>query len=418
MGREIISALIVLLALAAGGANGCTPEGGDDEQESTPGADDDLSGADDDSGDDDDDNDDNDDITPAEPDDDAWAIEDVAKGVDPALGFDADQGIHVAYHSLENGYVSHALKRAGEWEIESTGDTGEQVAMAVDGAGAVHLAYRRLGDDGWILRYGTDAGGSWWNCGVTTDYSLVAAAVAVDLNNDALVVSASDPFDPYNGDATENVIGWSWNGDVWAQETLFTTKAYELSTFSVSAVFDAGGARHLVFYDLNWRAIHYKGPAGDWRDVPGKEIGQLSWLAVDAAGAPHLAYTGVDNWLRYETHADGDWRGEHMMQLGYGRFRPAIAVDANGAAHIVARRVYDWENEEGPNELRYVTNRSGKWIYSVIDTLSTNEPWSDLGVAIDAEGYVHVVYFKYEGFHFSEGRVYHAVSPEPYGAPQ
>jgi subtilisin family serine protease len=123
--------------------------------------------------------------------------------------------------------------------------------------------------------------------------------------------------------------------------------------------------------------------------------------AIDGANARHVAFIRTAAWdqdmvkadsgsavvpgdgLYYATDATGSWVVRRVLPDVNGG-PPAVAVEGNGTAHIVAGI-----QDGSASGLYYVTNDGGTWTSL---RLTTNVSDSSADVAVDAAGGVHVVY--------------------------
>jgi hypothetical protein len=108
--------------------------------------------------------------------------------------------------------------------------------------------------------------------------------------------------------------------------------------------------------------------------------GEQASVAVDAEGFVHVAYAtyGV---LRYATDRSGGWIAE-VIDPSYGS-AAALAIAADGALHVVYVG----------GGLRHASTVSGTWAIETIDPAPLNgAPGNATALAIDATGHLHVAY--------------------------
>ena len=129
-------------------------------------------------------------------------------------------------------------------------------------------------------------------------------------------------------------------------------------------------------------------------------------LALDASDALHISYNDESTReVKYATNGSGEWVISPIAQNDspnhYSGGSTAIAVGGAGEAHVVYSRrtaLYPYYR------LEYTTNISGDWVATVVDSFGlVGPPWyvlSDVSMALDRSGVVHVVYIvsHYTGF--------------------
>ncbi len=109
-------------------------------------------------------------------------------------------------------------------------------------------------------------------------------------------------------------------------------------------------------------------------------------LAVDPNGEVHIAYDEGDlgsKDLRYLTNRTGVWVDTLLASGSSDEWLPSIAVDRNGKVHIVY--IYGLGGY-----LWYATNKSGNWVLNQIPISTGQEFFPSL--AVDNNGYAHVAY--------------------------
>lgn len=167
----------------------------------------------------------------------------------PVIAADAAGRAHIAFlgsEAADGSYPVHYLTDAsGSWTgvvAATSADSKSLVALAVDGAGHAHLAYKSQTD----LEYASDRSGSWQTTPV-------------------------DSFDPAGSEDDS------------------------YGAYDVSIALDTSGLVHMSYEDTSGN-LKYASPAiRGWDTVYVDTLGTQNVLRMDAAGHAHIAYGGLDN---------------------------------------------------------------------------------------------------------------------------
>ena len=116
------------------------------------------------------------------------------------------------------------------------------------------------------------------------------------------------------------------------------------------------------------------------RSVP--VIGPMG-TAVDPSGYRRAIYVDArDPGLRYAVETDAGWDVQRVWDLEYAPEAMALAVDAEGAAHVAFR---------GEDSILYhLTNASGDWEIETVDT--TEDTGKNCRIALDSQGRARIAY--------------------------
>ncbi len=210
-------------------------------------------------------------------------------GLNPALVLDAGDRVHITYFSaIGFGTLSYATNADGPWRteiVDAAGDMGFYSSLAVDAAGAAHVAYQDR-TAGAVL-YATNESGLWAISSV--DASGTAGAyvnLLLDEGGGAHLI--------YRAEAT-GALRYAHRGPddtFWQRETIDTPGLF----FSPSAIIDAGGVLHLIYYLADPPQVVYVwGASGAWTQATldtGPVLSGVTSLAIDSAGWLHAAYAG------------------------------------------------------------------------------------------------------------------------------
>jgi hypothetical protein len=152
-------------------------------------------------------------------------------------------------------------------------------------------------------------------------------------------------------------------------------------------VVDGEGYVHLVYVDSN--GLNYASNSGGrWQNHSFGFFTRFVSVAVDSTGATHIAateYTSQGRVLTYLTDASGSWVSTQVDTTLMG-WPLSIAVDSNRIPHITYPTGTDaWMN----GKLMYATIVNGSWTREEIP-FEHSEGWSS-DIAVDSSGHVHIV---------------------------
>jgi hypothetical protein len=256
-----------------------------------------------------------------------WPSRYLAQGGIPAIAVDANGRSHIAYSSgLALRYLTDA---SGAWVDTkiATVDGLEDIDLAIDGAGAVHVAYGQLGGISAGLWYATNRTGSWQTVRVSANGSQ-GVGIAVDTYGEVhAVVGSGGAIDYYT-----NRKGY-FKGLRLAASNSFRPDIALTPDRRIHVVFavTAGepGIHEITNVTGAWNITRLSTTSSD--AVPS--------IALAASGAVHVAYarSGADQGIKYTTNATGVWlttsastlAGDEPNLALYGS-SPRIAFNASG----------------------------------------------------------------------------------------
>lgn len=264
-----------------------------------------------------------------------WTIERISDEPtvdDVAIAADSTGGMHVAYDTRRaaDPDLRYAYRApAGGWTtetVDTAGSVGIHVAIGVDAAGTLHILYYDFSSG--RLKHAMRAGGvgrPWTIAYVVPAGGRIGIEVAMTIDS-AGAVHASYLDD---GDGLRYAHRPAGAGAVWRLETPIASGGYG----SAIAV-DAAGGVHISHTDFGFGALRraYRAPAGGWtHDGPGGAFGVDTGLALDARGGVHVSYdAGSDPTYAYRL-------GEAWQRAAAPGQGP-IFVDAADTVHVVHTR--------------------------------------------------------------------------------
>jgi hypothetical protein len=237
-------------------------------------------------------------------------------------------------------------------------------------------------DDGALgcTPYWTDADADEWGtepsrCLCTPDGSLPATKGGDCNDGDANISPAAMDLTP--AACANEAVGWGVEA--------VTTDSADYRSSSTLAVGE-DGTLHMVWDGLV-HASRASGATGWTVDRSAEVVGNSPQAIGGPLGSLAVLYT-TDVWfdLSFVTWEPGTgWGGPQVIDADYSRDSTALALDADGYAHVAYTRVIDTKTR-----VHYATNRSGSWKTLVVDPDVVS---GTVALALDAAGYPHVVYF-------------------------
>jgi len=278
----------------------------------------------------------------------------VDQNCDGADGVDADGDRHASLASggddCEDASASiHPGQPDESWTIEpieSDGDTGHGIRLALEADGTVNAAY-----SDWTareIRLARRSQGQW-----NASTVLMDAVGALDLGVD----SADDLRMCYQDiDA-----GWShsWlrcGGDSAGTFDFTLVDGSGWTAIDPSLVIDEADFAFVSYATVEGQGHQLRSASdssGAWSSEPVDADGGLhSTLAVDGLGALHVAFTASDGSIRYATNDGGAWATE-IVDAAAGHEGPWLAIDGDGEIHVAYRR-------DG-HQVWHATRSAGAW---------------------------------------------------------
>jgi hypothetical protein len=259
--------------------------------------------------------------------------------------------------------------------VDSAGDVGKYVSMAVDGQGNPHIAYHDESPN-IDLKYAVRKGGVWF---VETAYSISNAGFRNSLALDAQGNPHIIHWTPNAG------FGFTYStkvGGTWVHDE---TGIYG---FYTSLALDRQNNPHVSYSNsVDKELTHAVKIEGIWTEETVDTNATINSIALNADDTPHISYS-VTSYLKYAVKIGGSWAAD---TVSYGGLNNSIALDAQGNPHIIHLRQLSYPNAE----LKYAVKTGGSWTEEIVDTTSVDSYSPSL--ALDVEGNPHIAYYGMPG---------------------
>jgi hypothetical protein len=334
-----------------------------------------------------------------------WSHETVDNPGDSSVGMfsstvvDSAGRAQIAYFSFHHGSLLFAKKTAsGSWlkeTIDGPGypiNAGGNVALALDGNGQAHVTYyyaANLNNSSADLRYAKrvcsnpsqDLGCQWFTqtveAGVFATGAMGSTSLAIDGYGRPNIVY----FDNWR-----SRLKWArWEGSSWG-----ITDVVAAVSGRASMVLDSNGLPRIAFTDyavypppLKYAKVTCYAILCGWT-IENVGIGMIGNLALDAAGAVHLAYRGQSFSVKYglKSCASCAWTSTVIGSMDNQDGRPGLALNSGGAPRIIFG---DFDGS-----LNYSRLQSGIWSNQVL--AHNVVAYSDMSVMFDVYNRAHVTY--------------------------
>jgi len=269
------------------------------------------------------------------------------------------------------GESSSTVAATPGWVVESAATTtGRTItSIATDSAGNAHIHYANVASTGTAYSfqsyYATNVSGAWSS--LLIDQSVGSYGpddIDVDIGLDS---QNTVHVSVVNSSGLTHAI---YASGTWLREVVDPSARDE-----ATLVLDAANTAHIAYFAST--SLRYAtNTSGAWTNIVIEEFGgiplSLVSLSVDAAGATHIAYAGINNILKYATNQGGVWTVSSLGQPVNSD--SSLAVDPGGAVHFV------YSNQ-------YANNVSGTWTVETIQDSSLYNP----SLSLDTAGKAHLI---------------------------
>ena len=319
-----------------------------------------------------------------------------------SLALDGAGRPHISYYDdyyYNNGDLKYAWHNGSAWQIEtvdSEGDVGKYNSLALDGLGWPHISYYYRGPlHSWNigdLKYA-------WHDGTNWQIETVDSEGRVGVDTSLALDGAGRPhISYYDYDNTDLKYAWH-DGTDWQIETV---ASWGRVGYDTSLALDGAGRPHISYYadyvnsDLKyarhdgtaWQIETVDHIAGPWT------VGGHTSLALDGASRPHISYSWIGysihgSWvidMKYAGHNGTDWQTETVASEEDVGTYSSLALDGMGRPHI---SYYDRYGYNG--DLKYAWHNGSAWQIETVDSEGWVGEYTSL--ALDGAGRPHISYF-------------------------
>ena len=347
-----------------------------------------------------------------------WTIETVHQlkyaGVANDIAIDNAGHAHISYgvRIIPEYYGTstqmYATNASGYWTttIVDTRDTGFMGSIALDSTGTPHIAYNYFHQpfpDFYYhqLIYAYKNGLLWTKKQIGFGMG-GHPMIRIDSSDEVHIVA-------YASGLTANGVKYiTHNGQKWVwQNAIPVPEANDVG--NMDFYLDPNAKTRLSYYNDEYGHLkHRTNDTGAWvpTDVDLTGMVLASNATRDEGGNLHIAYTyGCGDFvhcLRYASNASGQWEFQEVESTPRIYDIPFIKVHSDGSAHIIAQDYH-------PDALIYYTNQSGTWDWEYVDVGVTYDVREMPALAIDPDGKAHVAYITYTSSTV-EYRLYYATN--------
>jgi hypothetical protein len=267
----------------------------------------------------------------------SWNISTVGHWGYPEASMAVDGAGHIHLVYTDSSGLVYAANSAGKWERHSFGFFAEYVSIAVDSAGASHVAATEYTSHGRVLTYMTDASGSWVSAQVNSPLMGWPLSIAVDASRIPHITYPTGTDAWANGElAYSTIVNGTW------------------TTENIPFVYSEG-----------------------WS----------SDIALDSDGNVHIVAGNPS--VYYVTNKGGNWTIESVFFMDLSLDSVSIAVDRDNSPRIT---YFGGNSLEGQWGLQYAVRASnGTWVFQRVERVASMN-WPSCSIAVDALNNAHIAY--------------------------
>jgi hypothetical protein len=340
-----------------------------------------------------------------------WSIEMIADGCCPFLfaGTGLDVGVVFVPQDGEIAFFSRTEVR---WAPAATALLGRVPSAAVARGGLLAVAYM---DDDRNLWYAALDGDAWkeepvvWLDERDGPYSLSVQGEDLSMVAFRYYREGYDPEGNFYADEELRVASRDGEG-AWQIETAAGGVSMGVSPgFANTILVDDSGVAHVAHVDAAHQSLLYTtNKLGTWGSEaigPAVESGQQALkLSIDGQSAPRVCFSSLaqeprrDMQLWYGVKPGQEWQTELVVGPG-ANWDCFMATNTDGRDFVTF-------HDRARGILKWAWKPDKEWRIGLLGGTSGAS-----SIALDDDGYVHIAFER-------DGSIWHAVSPEPYGAPE
>lgn len=298
-----------------------------------------------------------------------------------SMALDSDGRAHMAYYDASTTDLIYAFWESGFWIAETVDNTdivGQWTSIAVDDQGRPHISYQQV--DSGSLRYAVKDAGV-WTIETVDGLNITGLHTSIDLD------SKGQPHIAYYELTGGNLKYARKLSGVW---TISTQVSINDSGKWCSLALDADDGAHFSYYDdtnddLRHTSNTKSGTSNGLVDGGGN-VGEYSSIQVDGRGFPHISYRDATNFSLKHAYRDGTvWIKETVDGTDDAGFYTSLAMGPRGDVHISYHRA--------GNENLYYASKNAGWTIEAVNVFGR----AGQGTAIDLHKEGAPVIAHYEG---------------------
>jgi hypothetical protein len=291
-----------------------------------------------------------------------------------------------------SSFISTPLAAQSGWKVEIVDDgqgtdVGMYTSMAIDRSGNFHIGYFNASTSNLQYSYRGRQDQKWSKMAVERD-----AGTFVSLVTD----SQGFPHLAYNSPVRRGVRYAHWDGKQWHIQLIDPVP----TQFTTSIQLDASGKPRIAYFEsthtskgngAKLKYAYFDGTSWFTKTVALRpRQGVYNSLAIDPAGQTHIAFAESGH-LEYATYDGSQWQYEEIdsssgtdASAGLGL---TLALDAAGAPQLA---YFD----SGKKTLKYASKKSGAWKAEVVEQLFGTPKFPDsASIRLDSGGQPHIAYY-------------------------
>jgi len=326
----------------------------------------------------------------------------------PIISVDSSDIVYIAWSDATMGNTEIFFKKSNDtgstWTSAKrlTWNSGESIIskMAIDSSDSIHLVWFDSSPGFYQIFYrkSTDGGSTWPSpkqLTLSTSNSR-SPKIAVDSSDNLHIVYKDDVSGGYDQYYIRSTDG----GSTWTSAKRMT---WSLGmSFGNDIAIDSSDNIH-VFWD-NAADIHFKKSTdggATWvstkRLTWSNGMSSSPYVSVNSGSKIyfvwHYYYQYIRDQVGFKKSTDGGatWGTARRISWGSAAYSPKIAVDSNGYLHLVWNEWADWRPGLGEVYYKMSTNEGVTWINTKRLTWSPGETYSP-NISIDSANRIHLVW--------------------------